>query len=338
MTAKVLIVEDDPMLALDLRYEVELLGYEVVGLAESADEALIASEENKPDLALMDINIAGSMDGIQTARMLYAADRVPVIFLTSASDDATVSRAAKERLYGYLVKPFKRNELKAAMHVAMQKAAADAEQESETQTMANTVGALPQGVLTVTLDHKVQFMNAAAEQMTGLENSEVRGKKLFSVLNITDSRRHALPELNNAADAAGSEEFGCSLSSKRGEKVVVDFAVTPLSDQSGNRTGFVVTLRNAAERLRSQAVEEILDEVHSFDLAPTPMIQLDGNGYIVRANAAMLHEAGVDPSILIGRSLTGLSMDPDPRIAGTLFHKLLQADTSVTPAQSGRMH
>jgi PAS domain S-box-containing protein len=336
--ARILIVEDDPLLAIDLRYEVELLGHEVVGLAESADEALIASEENPPDLALMDINIAGSMDGIQAARMLHEIHHVPVIFITSASDDVTVARAAKGPLYGYLVKPFKRGELKASIQVAQLKAAADATRESEHLAMVTTFGSLPDGVLTVTLDHRVQFMNAAAEQMAGCTLSEATGKKLFEVLDLMDSRQHSLLELNDAEGAAAVEEFGCSLARKGSEKILVDFAVTPLSDQSGQRTGFVVTLRNAAERLRSQAVEEVLDEVHSFDLAPMPMIQLDGNGYIVRVNAAMLHESGAHASVIIGRSLTGLSMDPDPRIAKVLFHKLLQAQTSIPKVSATMMH
>jgi len=336
--AKILIVEDDPLLALDLQHEVELLGHEVVGLAESADEALIASEENPPDLVLMDINIAGSMDGIQTARMLHEIHRVPVIFITSASDDLTVARAAKGPLYGYLVKPFKRSELKASIHVAQLKAATDAARESDHLTMVTTIGSLPDGVLTVTLDHQVQFMNAAAEQMAGCELAEAKGKKLFEVLDLIDSREHALPELDNAAGAIAIEEFGCSLARKGKEKILVDFAVTPLTDQGGQRTGFVVTLRNSAERLRSQAVEEVLDEVHSFDLAPMPMVQLDGNGYIVRVNAAMLHESGTHASVIIGRSLNGLSMDPDPCIAKVLFYKLLQAQTSIPNVPAAMMH
>jgi PAS domain S-box-containing protein len=336
--ARILIVEDDPLLALDLRYEVELIGHEVVGMADSADEALIASEENQPDLALMDIKITGSMDGIQTARMLYEIHRVPVVFITSASDDVTVARAAAGPLHGYLVKPFQRGELKASIHVAQLKAAADAAKESERLTIVTTIGSLPDGVLTVTLDHQVQFMNAAAEQMVGCSLSETRGKKLFDALDLIDSRQNQLPKLNNAVGAAPVEEFGCSLARKGRGKILVDFAVTPLKDQGGERTGFVVTLRNAAERLRSQGVEEVLDEVHSFDLAPMPMIQLDGNGYIVRANAAMLHESGTHASVIIGRSLTGLSMDPDPRIAKVLFHKLLQAQTSIPRVPETMMH
>jgi hypothetical protein len=197
---------------------------------------------------------------------------------------------------------------------------------------------LPEGVLTVTLDHQVQFMNCAAEQMAGCELSDARGKRLFDVLNLTDSRRRVLPELNNAPGAPATEEFGCSLTRNGKPWLLVDFAVTPLTNLSGNRTGFVVTLRNAAERLRSQAVEEILDEVHSFDLAPMPMIELDGNGYIVRVNAAMLHESGTHLSVILGRSLTGLSMDPDPQIAQVLFRRLLQAETSAPNVDASKMH
>jgi len=76
---KLLIVEDEPIVALDLKQEVEQLGCEVVGVAESADEALVACGVSRPDLALMDVRIAGSVDGVQTARLLRAAYRIPVI-------------------------------------------------------------------------------------------------------------------------------------------------------------------------------------------------------------------------------------------------------------------
>ena len=317
--AKILIVEDDPLSALDLQNEVERLGYEVVGMAESADEALMASEESRPDLALLDINIVGSMDGIQTARLLQNTYQVPVIFITSASDQNTVARAAKLSLYGYLVKPFKCNELKASMQLALEKSASDSAREFAREAVEAAVGSLPEGVLTVTLDHQVKFMNRAAEEMTGFNLFQARGKKLFDVLNVIDSRRRALPDLNNAENAGAIEEFGCSLARDGKPWLLVDVVVTPLKDFGGVRTGFVVTLRNAAERLRAQAVEEGLDEVHSFDLAPMPMIELDGDGRIMRVNAAMLHQSGAHESVMIGRSLTGLSMDKDPQIGQVLI-------------------
>src|SRR6202453_5304911 len=110
MTGRLLIVEDEPIVALDLQQELEAFGCEVVALAQSADEALMAVEESQPDLALMDLHIIGSLDGIQTARLLRDAYQVPSIFLTAYSDDATIARAVREMPYGYLTKPFQTRE------------------------------------------------------------------------------------------------------------------------------------------------------------------------------------------------------------------------------------
>jgi PAS domain S-box-containing protein len=266
--AEVLIVEDDPLLAIDLRHELEQLGYRVTALAESAEEAMIAFTEYRPDLVVMDINIVGATDGIETAHMMNAAFRVPVVFLTSFSDDATMARAARESAYGYLVKPFKPADLKAAIHFALQKAGMDTKRDQAHAKIAATVRSIPMGVVTVAVDHRVQFMNTAAERMAGCSLEDAQGKELYELLNLTNSRLHALPELDDARDAAPIEEFGCSLSGEGGTSILIDLTITPLKDQSGRGTGFVVTMRDAAERLRTQAVEEALHEVTLFTWLP----------------------------------------------------------------------
>jgi PAS domain-containing protein len=114
-----------------------------------------------------------------------------------------------------------------------------------------------------------------------------------------------------------------------GGNILVDVSVSPLSDHAGERLGWVVTLRDAAERLRSQAVEEALEEGHSFHTAPIAMMQLDASGCIVRVNRTLLEETGVPAESLVGRTLTGLSMDPDPRIARDLMHKLLHGNAQA---------
>jgi PAS domain S-box-containing protein len=338
MAAKVLIVEDDPMLALDLRHEVEGLGFEVMGMAESADEAILASMGNIPDLALMDIQIDGSMDGIQTAQILQKDHRVPVVFLTSCCDDATISRAAQAMPYGYLVKPYKLQDLKASIHTALNKAMIDAARESDQMAVSNAIKSLSEAVVALSLDRKIQYMNDTAEKMAGCRLEEAKGKSFSDVLDIVDSRKHSLQSLNDATNTTQVDEFACSLTKKDRTQVMVDYSSTATTDQSGRRTGYVVTLKEAAQRLRSQVMEDSLDEVHSFDIAPSPMVQLDGDGFIVRVNEAMLQEAKMDASVMVGRSLTGLMMDPDPRIARDLFHKLLQADTSFTTNRPRIVH
>jgi len=333
MTGKLLIVEDEPIVALDLKQEIEQLGYDVLGVAESADEALVAVGVCRPDLALMDVRIVGSVDGIQTAGLLRAAYRVPVVFLTSYSDETTIARAAREMPYGYLTKPFQSGELKATLQVAMHKARVDARREEAHQRLQTTVDGMREGVLMVSAEGRVQFMNAAAESFTGWSQAKVKGRHVDEVMNLSDGQEHSLSLLDGHENALSAEEFGWTLNQPSGGKVVVDLSLSPLASVAGPRKGYVIAIRDAAERLRSQAIEETIDEPHSFDQAPTAMVQLDANGCIVRVNQALLNESGVPAESLVGRSLTGLSMDPDPRIAKDLMHMLMQGGTFMGTAK-----
>jgi len=329
MKGRLLIVEDEPIVALDLKQEVQQLGCEVLGVAESADEALVAAGVHRPDLALMDVRIVGSVDGIQTAGLLRAAYHIPVIFLTSYSDESTISRAAKEMPYGYLTKPFQSGELKATLQVALHKAKEDERQSAAHRKLQATVGGMREGVLMLSAEGRVEFMNPSAEALSGWTLSRAKGRSLSDVLTLTDANQtpaNPLAGISKQQDAISTEEFGWSLTQPDGSKLRVDLSVSPLAS-SGGRKGFVLTLRDAAERMRSQAIEETLDEAHSFDQAPTAMVQLDANGCIVRVNQALQRESGIPAESLIGRSLTGLSMDPDPRIARDLMHTLLQGGT-----------
>jgi len=327
MTRKLLIVEDEPIVALDLKQEIEQLGCKVLGVAESADEALVAAGVCRPDLALMDVRIVGSVDGIQTAGLLRAAYRVPVVFLTAFSDETTIARAAREMPYGYLTKPFQSAELRATLKVALHKARIDSRREASQRGLEATVGGMREGVLMVSAEGRLQFMNAAAERFTGWSLAKVKGRHVDEVLNLSDGREHSMSLLNQYEDTLAVEEFGWTLKQPSGGIVLVDLSLSPLASVAGPRKGYVITIRDAAERLRAQAMEETFDEASSFDQTPMAMVQLDTNGCIVRVNQALLNESGVPSENLVGRSLTGLSMDPDPRIAKDLMHMLMQGST-----------
>ena len=333
MRGKVLIVEDEPIVALDLKQELEMLGCEVLGVAESADEALVAAGVHRPDLALMDVRIVGSVDGIQTAGLLRAAYQIPVVFLTSYSDETTIARAAREMPYGYLTKPFQSGELKATLQVALHKAKVDARQDAAHRKLAATISGMREGVLMVSSEGRVEFMNAAAEGLAGWTLAKAKGRTLQEVLKLNDCNQRVADLISNSEDAISVEEFGWTLRQPDGKSVRVDLSLAPLAGVSGPRKGFVITVRDAAQRMRCQAIDETLDEAHSFDQSPTAMVQLDGDGRIVRVNQALQRESGVPADSLVGRSLTGLSMDPDPRIAKDLMHTLLQGGTFMGTAR-----
>ena len=324
MKGKILIVEDEPIVALDLHQEITQMGCEVVGVAESSDEALLAVSTCRPDLALMDIRIAGSMDGIQTARLLSSLYETPSIFLTSYSDEITISRAARAMPYGYLTKPFQSGELKATMQVALHKAKLDGRQKAAHQKMARTMDGMREGVVLLSSEGRVLLMNPAAEVLSGWTLLDVKGKLMTEILELSNANQSAAQLLEHRQDTTPVEEFGWTLSQPGGGSTLVDISITQLVNYQGKHDGFVITVRDATQRVRAQAINETLEETHSFDQTPTAMVQLDENNCISRVNVALLQETGVKAESLLGRTLTGLSMDPDPHIARDLMYMLLQ--------------
>lgn len=116
---KVLLVEDERVVAKDLALTLEGMGYQVVGSAASRDEALAICANEVPDIVLMDIRIKGSVDGIDTASELLELYGLHVIYLTAHADVASIDRAKRTRPHAYLLKPVKAGELQGAIEIAM---------------------------------------------------------------------------------------------------------------------------------------------------------------------------------------------------------------------------
>jgi PAS domain S-box-containing protein len=323
MTGRILIVEDEPIIALDLEQELVEFGFEVAARAHSADEALMAVEESLPDLALMDLHILGSVDGVETAKLLRDAYQIPSVFLTAHSDDRTVSRAVKEMPYGYLTKPFQSRELKATIQVAMHKARVDAEMRRAHARNSSALDGMHEALLALSLEGDIHFINTAAEQLTGIEREHAIGLHFREVLHLED-RRSPLIFVSARRGLSGPvESFGIWLRQPNRGPVLVDLAVSPSVNEDGRQTGYILTLRKAQTRLRLETLQESRNDIEMFDLTPVPMVQLDNTGHIVRVNEAMLRDVNVPEEKLVGRTLGALSRDPDPRISGKLMYQLL---------------
>ncbi len=119
--ARILVVEDEAIVAADVRRSLIDMGYEVPETASSGEEAIASASKMRPDLALMDIHIKGDLDGIQTAEILRERFRVPVIYVTAYADEVTVERAKKTEPLGYLLKPIKILELRSVVEVGLYK-------------------------------------------------------------------------------------------------------------------------------------------------------------------------------------------------------------------------
>jgi two-component system, response regulator PdtaR len=116
---KIMIVEDESIVAMDLSMRLQKEGYEVTGVADNSDEAVELFQQSKPDLVLMDISINGSKDGIETAKRIKQTDDVPIIFLTAFSQSEYVNRAKEVNPAAYLVKPFNNDSLYTSIEIAL---------------------------------------------------------------------------------------------------------------------------------------------------------------------------------------------------------------------------
>ncbi|WP_330204215.1 two-component system response regulator [Cyanobacterium sp. DS4] len=118
---KIFIIEDEVIAAESLKLDLENLGYQVIGKANSQEKVLPKIKENRPDLILMDIRIKGDIDGIELAKKINQIICVPVIYLTAYADEKTLNRAMETSPYGYIVKPYKTEDLATTIRVALQK-------------------------------------------------------------------------------------------------------------------------------------------------------------------------------------------------------------------------
>jgi DNA-binding response OmpR family regulator len=119
---KVLIVEDEHIIQMDLADQLEQFGCQVAGLASSGEDAVRRSEEISPDLVLMDIRLEGDVDGIQAALQIRVHQRMPIIYLTAVADIRNLGRAAGTEPYFYLVKPVRPAELNSMIRNALRSA------------------------------------------------------------------------------------------------------------------------------------------------------------------------------------------------------------------------
>ena len=117
---RILVVEDEPIVALDLQMRLGKMGYDVPFVFASGEEAVASARQTRPDLVLMDINIEGEMDGVEAADEL-ARQHVPVVYLTAYSNDQVLQRAKITEPYGYLLKPIEERELQTTIEVAIYK-------------------------------------------------------------------------------------------------------------------------------------------------------------------------------------------------------------------------
>jgi two-component system cell cycle sensor histidine kinase/response regulator CckA len=249
MGERVLIVEDEAIIAEDIRRTLGHLGYDVPRTAATGADAVALAEALRPRLILMDIKLKGAMDGIEAAAMIRERFGIPVVYLTSHSDEATLARAKETQPYGYILKPFEDRELRIAIEVALRKHELESRLAERERWFATTLESIGDAVMAIDPRDVITFLNPVAEKVTGWGRAEAVGKKLMDVLRLVDDEG-ALLDLSRAPREkfAAAVPTHAGLVPRSGANIPVDNTAAPIVDAKGNVLGQVVVFRDITER------------------------------------------------------------------------------------------
>ncbi len=322
----ILIVEDARFVAARLERTLSELGYDVPGAVASGEEALQVVSERPPDLVLMDIDLAGELNGIETAARIHARFEIPVIYLTAYAQDALLQQAKVTEPYGYLIKPVQDRELYAAIEMALYRHKLETQLKEKERWLDATLRGIGDAVIATNKEGRVTFMNPVAEDLTGWEQTEALGRDLTQIFHVVDNAtgdaiENLVEQVIQKRDVVGliSQTL---LIKKDGTPIPIDDSAAPVRDDKGNISGVVLVFRNVTARARAereiQTYREHLEELvqertealqtekekaqQYLDVAGVAFVALDSNGRVTLVNKRGQDLLGYGEAELIGRN------------------------------------
>jgi two-component system cell cycle sensor histidine kinase/response regulator CckA len=260
---KVLVVEDEGLIAHDIATRLEALGHEVVAQVGTAQEAIERAGE--ADIVLMDIRLDGRADGVEAATVIRERYHVPVVFLTANADRATIERAKVAEPFGYIVKPLAPAALASSIEIAMYKHAAERQLEEREARLRAIVGSVADAVVVTDENGRVLLMNHAAERLTGAVLPAAQGEPIARIVQLADEEAGAEASdpvsLAILRDAPVPFDRTWKLTSAGGKQMWIEGLAAPVRG-GGGVSGAVLTFRDVSAR-RWQ--ERQLRQAHKLD-------------------------------------------------------------------------
>lgn len=192
---RILIVEDEAIVAMEIQDRLEALGYSVAGTLARGEAVLDQIEEIVPDLILMDIMLNGDLDGIETAEHVRTTNDLPIVFLTAYSDDKTLERAKGAAPYGYIVKPFEERDLHAAIEVALNTHELRKELRQQHDDLHQILDGLRQGTAMTDTKGRITFLSQSASRLIGTRPEKAQGQLWDTVFPFPDATCDALRDM-----------------------------------------------------------------------------------------------------------------------------------------------
>jgi PAS domain S-box-containing protein len=306
---KILIVEDESIVARDIEACLAGFGYEVAAVTGSGEEAVRLAGERKPDIVLMDIILKSRVDGIEAARRIRFDFKIPVIYLTSHADRATVERAKVAEPYGYVLKPFDDRELYAAIETALYRHRRDDKWERSRAWFAAHVEALDDAVIVIDKEFRIAFHNTRADALTGWEAEAAVAQPAKNALAVkipaTGENIESLAAKCFREKASFALDDSVSLAGKNGREIPIAGSLSPINDTEGRVTGAILVFR---ERRPSENVcgNGASRNFHARDNITEAVVTINAKGIIETFNPGAERVFGCSRAEAVGLHVSRL--------------------------------
>lgn len=243
MSARILVVEDEAVIAHSLSFILDKLGYQTCAMVDSGEKAIEAVQSLLPDLILMDVSLSTEMDGISAATILQAEPHCPpLIFLTAYADESTIHRAKSISPFGYILKPFDERELSICIEIALYKSQSERKLKETEQRFLTVLKSIGEAVVLTDVSGHIDFVNFLAEDLLGLSAHKDKGLPLGALIRFPagqDTWQQAMIQGITITLPGGTQ-----VSTPKAEHLVLGpTTISPIIDDYGNTLGSVIVIR-----------------------------------------------------------------------------------------------
>lgn len=312
---KILIVEDNAIVAADVKSRVKRMGYSVTDCVARGTKAIESVKKEQPHLILMDIKLKGNLSGIETAAQIRSDFDIPIVYVTSYTDEQTLNKAKLTDPFGYIIKPFEDKELKTTLEIALHKHKSERELRTSEQWFKTTLNSIGDGVITTDMKGLVTFLNPVAESLTGWNSSEAIGKEIHQVFHIINETTRNLVASPVKTVIETGQIVGLAnhtlLISKNGHEFPIKDSGSPIVIDD-DKVGVVLVFQdNTREREAERQIAEREERFRQlFDNAPLPYQSLDKEGRFIAVNQTWLTVLGYEKNDVIGHFFSDF-LNPD---------------------------
>jgi two-component system, cell cycle sensor histidine kinase and response regulator CckA len=253
--SRIMIVEDELIVAQNIKNQLGKLGYEVPATADNGPDAIKNAEEHKPDLVLMDIRLSGPMDGIETADHIYSNYDIPVVYLTAYADNETLDRAKITDPFGYILKPFELKKLHSTIEIALYKHRMEKKLKASELRFRTLADSSRVGIFQTDTQGYLTYANNRWSQIVGTPENTSKGRLWSEPLHPED-KDSAISAWQSMMHKNEPFEKEFRFKANEGKQTWVHCFATPLKDDRDQKIGFIGTINDITTRKKLE--EELL--------------------------------------------------------------------------------